>query len=98
MGAWVREQESFPSPSKATTLGRVRPLPWLGSIVELALKAWCPMSQIQGNGNRRADLLPMVTLGGLLWGSAGELALVVPIRESKQADCLSYHPGPDPGL
>jgi hypothetical protein len=30
--------------------------------------------------------------------SAGELTLVVQIRDSQQADQLSYHPGPDQGL
>lgn len=30
--------------------------------------------------------------------SAGELVLVVWVRESLRADQLSCHPGPDPGL
>jgi len=31
-------------------------------------------------------------------GSAGQLSLVVGMRQSQQADQLSYHPHPDPGF
>ena len=52
-------------------------------------------------GMRAGEMTLPPTDGGIGWpsqSSAGELALVVQIRESRCTGQLSYNPGPDPGL
>lgn len=48
---------------------------------------------------RAGELLTLpLSDGNASQNSAGELALVVQIRESQYADQFSYYSGPDPGL
>ena len=51
---------------------------------------------------KRVGELPLTLAGCSIewatWGSAGELTLVVRVRESPWANQLTYHPGPGPGL
>jgi hypothetical protein len=55
----------------------------------------CPRGQRPGEP---VPSLPAMTVGELGVDSAESFAPVVWVLESWQADKLSYHPGPDPGL
>lgn len=71
----------------------------LGSTVELVLEVWVRVSQLRGHESRRAD--PASKDGSIEWpsqNSAGELSLVVRIRERQCADQVGCHSGSDPGL
>lgn len=65
-----------PSPHRLQHLKRMSPVPWLGSTVELILKAWVGVSQ----GHERARELPLPPADGNIgWPSqshAGEIALM----------------------
>ena len=84
----------MPYPTLAATLRRAGPAPLLGNTVELVLEAWMclseplPLPLPPANGNT----------GWLSWSSAGELALVVQMRERQRGEQLSEHPGPAPQL
>jgi hypothetical protein len=93
------EQEHCPTPLKAAAHRRVGPTPWMGSTVELAPEAQVQVSQSQGCESRRVTLPPADgSFQWPSWSSAGELILVIWLRESLHADQLSYHPCTDPGL
>jgi hypothetical protein len=102
---WCLPHPPTPTPLPFTACGIVRAgeqdlhLPWAA---QRSLSWWhrCGWACLRAwEQESRPCLLPMVPLGGLLcWSCTGELALVVQIRESLQANRLSYHLGPDPGL
>ena len=63
------------------------------------LEVWVKMSLPGGMRIGELTLPPANgSVGWTIQSSAGELALMVQIRESWWADQLSYHPGPDLGL
>ena len=79
--------------------GRVQEFEVSSATVELALEVWvtlrCP------GGMRRGELPLPPADGSIGWpsqSSAGELALVVQIKESRWDDQFSYHLGPVPEL
>lgn len=86
---------SWINPLPAAAHGRVNPVPPMDSTVELALHMSCSKGM-------RAGKLPLTPAGGSVgwssWSSAGELVLVVKLRETWHTDPLSYHPRPDPDL
>lgn len=55
------------------------------------------MSYVHGKAGPIPFQLPQAgELVPPLAGQAGELVLVAQVQESREADQLSYHPGPDP--
>lgn len=70
--------------------------------MEVALEEWAQINCPEGVRARELTLPPADGWhGDIDWpsqNSVGEFTLVVWVRESRQADQLSYHPGPDPGL
>ena len=64
-------------------------MPELGSTVELALRAWVQVSQQEDKRARELTLLPDGSFGWLSQKSAGELILVVQIREGGGGQKLS---------
>lgn len=65
--------------------------------MELALEVQVHMSQPQGMRAGKLTLLPAHGgIGVLSQSSAGEITLVLQIRESRYTDRVGYHSGPDP--
>lgn len=57
-----------------------------------------PGDMSEGNLDPGASYLAVGSIGWANWGSAGELAWVVAMRESYQTDQSTCHSGSDPGL
>lgn len=64
--------------------------------MELALDEWVQVRPPKGM--RAGGLTLSLANGSIEWSRAEKLVLVAQLRESWQADELSYHSGLDPGL
>jgi hypothetical protein len=94
----VRARELAQLPEACSTWGSGPPAP-AGQQSGAGSGGVCWWADFKDVRAEELDLFPADgSTGWSSWSSAGELTLVVQIRQSQCIDQLSYHPGPDPGL